>query len=212
MKSTDFYKELYFREIDRKHQLNNDVNVPILLLSAIVSIQTFLYAQGIKTEVFTFCVIFSAISSAFGLYSLFYLFKSFSNSFKGHKYLEIASAKKYHEYEKTLTGIFSEEETEINFDKYLNGQLAECTGHNFEINCERTEDLANAKKGIFFSIVFTLLLCLTFSISIIINMSDEKQKEDSSTQKPTSEAQQPKGPQSVYIKNSKEIPDRKESK
>jgi hypothetical protein len=208
MKSIDFYKELYFREIDRKHQLNNDVNIPIFLLSAIVSIQSFIYSQGIDDSIYIICIIFSSLSCLFGLYSLYFLFKSFSNSFKAHKYKEIANAKSYYDYEITLKK-HSPGEAENSFNDHLTKELADCSGCNFEINRKRTEDLAIAKKGIFFAVVFTLLLCITFSISILINMSDEKSKQESSTPKPTSEVQ-PKGPQSVYIKNSKQIPDRKD--
>jgi amino acid permease len=210
MNSIDFYKELYFREIDRKYQLNNDINIPILLLSAIVTIQTFLYSQKIDVKIFTICVIISSVSSLFGIHSLYFLFMSFSNSFKTHKYKEIANAKSYYDYEIDLINQNPEIAT-FEFDKYLTQELAECSAHNFEINRKRTENLAQAKKSIFFAVIFSLLLYIIFSISIIINMSDEKPKETTSTEKTTAEAQ-PKGPQSVYIKNSKEVPNRKDGK
>lgn len=202
MKSTDFYKQLYFREIDRKHQLNNDINIPILLLSATISIQTFLYSNEISGNTLKFFLVFSAITAFFGLYTLLYIFKSFSNSFKSHTYKEIADAKNYYDYELELRKKLNDRDTKINFSQHLTKELSDCAGHNFQINKNRTEDLSKAKKGIFFCVVFTLFLCVTFSISILINMAEqEKPTSDSTTHQPTAETK-PQGPQSVYIQNS----------
>lgn len=202
MNSKDFYKELYFREIDRKHQITNDVNIPLLLLSAVVSIQSFLYSNEIAYVTLVICLIISIITALFGSWSLFYLFKSFSNSFKTHRYKEIADAKSYHIYELELKKKFDNSEAETKFQEYVIKELADCAGYNFNVNRKRTEDLAKAKIGIFFCVIFTLILCITFSISILSNMPEEqKPTTDNTAQQPSAETQS-QGPQSVYIQNS----------
>lgn len=48
MKNLDIYKEFYFREIDRKNELNNIINIPILIITGIVSVQYYFYSQQLK--------------------------------------------------------------------------------------------------------------------------------------------------------------------
>lgn len=93
------------------------------------------------------------------LWTIYFLFSSFSNFFKNHHYLELGNTKNIYDYD--------ESNSNIDFKKYLKEELANCSGHNFEINKIRTEDLANSKKGIFFALIATLIFSIICLISIL---------------------------------------------
>jgi len=85
------------------------------------------------------------------------------------------------------------------FLEYLNEQFSDCASHNFLINKTRTEDIAKSKKGIFISIICTILFSIIFLISIITMA--KKTENTKPIVKPVTTIQQP---QSVLIKNSKQ--------
>jgi hypothetical protein len=48
MKNLEIYKEFYFREIDRKNELYNIINIPILIITGIVSVHLYFYSQQVE--------------------------------------------------------------------------------------------------------------------------------------------------------------------
>lgn len=167
MKNIEFYKEFYFKEIDRKNELNNLINIPILVVTTIISINFFLFSQKLNCNILLFGKFISIINLVSVLYTTFYLLKSFSNFFKTHRYKELTNMNKILNYENELN---DEQENESDADylflEYLKTEFADCATHNFLINKTRTEDIAKSKKGIFISIIITLLFSIIYIISI----------------------------------------------
>jgi len=81
IENIDFYKEFYFFEINRKHELNNAINIPVLILTLIFSINFYLFSQDLKTEIVCFCKMLTLISIISVSYSIYFLISSFTNFF-----------------------------------------------------------------------------------------------------------------------------------
>lgn len=167
MNNTGLYKEFYFREIDRKHELNNAVNVPILLISGIITVHFYLYSLKIDNCTLLLCKVLSGICLCSLIYSIYFLSLSFSNLYKTHTYEEIANMSKLHTYQQNLLLEKKKKKAIKDFNKYLDEELSRCAGENFIINQTRSRDLAKAKQGIFISIILTIILSIIFIISII---------------------------------------------
>tara|TARA_R110001583_G_scaffold195006_1_gene368459 strand:+ start:3538 stop:4044 length:507 start_codon:yes stop_codon:yes gene_type:complete len=168
MNNINLYKEFYFREIDRKINLNNSFNLPILIISVIISIHFYLFKQDLSICILTVGKILSSLTFLSIILSLYFLLKSFSNLFRTHIYREIADSEKILDYEKSLlNNEKKEKKAETLFIKFLTTEFAECAKHNFEINKTRTEDLANTKQILFIAIILTILYSLIYILSII---------------------------------------------
>lgn len=161
MESLELYKEFYFFEINRKHELNNAVNIPILILSTIVSIHFYLFSQTMDCCTFYVGKLISIITALGIIYSIYYLISSFSNFFKNHTYREIAEMKTVYDYE------IKNKEDKTEFENYLKEEFAICASHNFIINKHRTEDIAKSKKGIFVCLISTFLFSIIYIVSIL---------------------------------------------
>ncbi len=200
MKNLEIYKEFYFREIDRKNELNNIINIPIIIITGIISVQFYFYSQQIENSLKIYLEVLSIISALSILYSIFYLLKSFGNFFKNHSYKELNEMNSIYKYERELIKEQKKiADAESLFLEYLNEQFSDCASHNFLINKTRTEDIAKSKKGIFISIICTILFSIIFLISIITMA--KKTENTIPIVKPVTTIQQP---QSVLIKNSKQ--------
>lgn len=200
MKNIEIYKEFYFREISRKNELNNIINIPIIIITGIVSVQFYFYSQQIENFLKLYLIVLSIISALSILYSIFYLLKSFSNFSKNHNYKELNEMNSIYKYERELIKEQKEiADAESLFLEYLNEQFSDCASHNFLINKTRTEDIAKSKKGIFISIICTIFFSIIFLISIITMA--KKTENTKPIVKPITTIQQP---QSVLIKNSKQ--------
>ncbi|WP_394758836.1 hypothetical protein [Flavobacterium sp.] len=168
MENIELYKEFYFREIDRRYELDNSINIPILIISGIVSIHVFLYSQEIPSSILLASKILTFLCFGFGIFSFYYLLKSFSNFFRNHTYRELASMNSFLKYENSLLEKHETITAKKEFDDYLKKEFAECNEHNYKINIGRMENLAKAKSGIFYSLSLTLFSAITYIISIII--------------------------------------------
>jgi multisubunit Na+/H+ antiporter MnhB subunit len=205
MKNTEFYKEFYFKEIERRNELNNAVNLPILIISGIVSIHVYFYSQLKSDEILLAFVILSSCTFLCGLHSLFYLARSFSNFFRNHDYQELANMNSFLEYEKQLLESHNEVEALRIYKDHLDSEIANCHTVNFAVNIKRTEDIAKSKKGIFSAIILTLAFTMMYIIFSYLNM---EKKEESKKTEPIKKEQtvthkmetKTLGPKSVTVK------------
>ena len=161
MENIELYKEFYFFEINRKHELNKEINIPVLVLTIIVSINLFLFKQTMESLILLIGELLSIITFFGLLYALYYLISSFSNFINNHNYREIADMKTVYNYE------LKNKDNENEFNNYLKEEFANCSSHNFNINKKRTENIAKSKRGIFFCLISTFLFSLVYIISIL---------------------------------------------
>ncbi len=160
MDNYELYKEFYFFEINRKNELNNAINIPVVVLTFIISTYFFLFSQKMNYGLLLAGKIIAGITLISIFTSIFYLLKSFSNLHKAHIYREIPTLEKINNYKIAV-------KNDVEFNEFLIQQFVECTTHNFEINKTRTEDLAKAKKGIFVGLITTFLFSIIYILSIL---------------------------------------------
>ncbi|MCY0977176.1 hypothetical protein PGH12_01335 [Chryseobacterium wangxinyae] len=163
MDTTNFYKEIHFKEIERKHTLNNSFQLPILILTTLVTVNIYIAKQNYNDCLFKILQIVLFLNLIGFILCLFFLLKSFNNLFKNHNYKELANPNEIYDYEKELKS----EKRSSEFEPYIKKILCEISGHNFEINKERTEQLANAKNFLFLCVILSLTSCVIYIFSII---------------------------------------------
>ena len=157
----DLYKEFYFFEINRKHELNNAINIPVLILTSIFSINFYLLNQELTNDVLCIGKFLTVLTALSVCYSIYFLISSFSNFAKNHYYMELTNMNEILNYEE------AKKTNPLEFQKFLKEEFSKCSSHNFLINKKRTEDLANSKKGIFVSLITTFLFSIFYVISIL---------------------------------------------
>ncbi|HEA29465.1 MAG TPA: hypothetical protein ENH91_05660 [Leeuwenhoekiella sp.] len=163
-----FYKEFYLLEEDRKQNLNNSVNIPILILTGILSLHFFVFSQDANPNFLVAGKVLAAINFVIVLLCLYYLVKSFSNLASGYVYRELANMVEIRKYEKKLIQEqLNVEKVQLLFEIYIIDEFTICAKHNFEINKYRTENFAKAKRLLFISITLSITLSTLFIISIV---------------------------------------------
>lgn len=161
IENIDFYKEFYFFEINRKHELNNAINIPVLILTLIFSINFYLLNQELTNYVLCVGKFLTLLTILSVCYSIYFLISSFSNFAKNHDYMELATMNEILKYEE------SHEYNSLEFQNFLKEEFSKCSSYNFMINKKRTEDLANSKKGIFVSLITTFVFSILYIVSIL---------------------------------------------
>lgn len=215
MKSTDIYKEFYFKEIDRRDELNNAINLPILIISGITSVHVYFYSKLSNEGLLPLFLTLSILTSFAGLYSIFYLIRSFTNFYYNHKYQILADMNLFWDYEQELLETETKDVAIEKFESHLNKEFVDCHKVNFAINIERTRDIAKSKKGIFWGIIFTLIFTITFITSnyLKMNQKPEPKKTEKTTETTKTEVTKMEtkvvGPKSVKIMCSKTGDDKK---
>mgnify|MGYP001038044828 CR=1 FL=1 len=167
MSNLNLYKEFYFREIDRKNDLNNAINIPILVITVIISIHFYLFNEVLNPNVLDFGKVLGSINFITIIVSMLFLIKSYSNFYIMHTYRELSDMGNYHQYEESLNSELGDAKlAQMEFESHLVAEFSECAKHNFNVNKKRTEDLAKSKKFLFFAVFLTIILSIIYIISI----------------------------------------------
>ncbi|MDH6250985.1 hypothetical protein M2347_000712 [Chryseobacterium sp. H1D6B] len=173
IKTLDFYKEIYFKENEKKKEFDNLVNVPILIYTTIVVVNLFVLEKFMKEPSaieFTNYLLKSLVAITLGSigYSIFCLLQSFVNFPKSYIYKEIGKPKEIFDYELNLR---EEQETledaELLMNNYLKDSFMDCANTNFFINQKRSDYYAQSKNGIFLGVVSTMLIIFIYFIKLI---------------------------------------------
>ena len=169
MQGFDFYKEFHLLEIDRKNSLDEKVNLPILILSILVSVNVFIFSQNSIKEFLCFYIVIGFLILISIIFSIVFLGKSYSNFFFSHYYKELAVMNDILMYEEGLTNEGREDKEEI-FKNYMKRELAGCATENFNINKKRTVSLARCKQSLFITLSLTIILALFYVVSLLVNI------------------------------------------
>lgn len=161
MDRIQLYKEFYFKELSRKVELDNAINLPILIITSIVSINIYYIktCQGIGYYTVHFL---SGVIAFFLLRCLYKLSKSYFNLGEANTYQELGNLYEQYQYDHN-------ENKAIDYEVHLEESFAKATGHNFKININRTSDLADGKKDIFKAVFATVVSTIFYVITLIIN-------------------------------------------
>ena len=168
MDSLQFYKSLYDRELNRRKDLDDAINLPITVLSIIAAANTYLLANFS----FNYCekliiyVISLLLFVSFSI-SVFYLTRSYNNLFKGFAYTNFALSKEIRTFETVDIPNFNKQVSDnesISFENSLIEMLNQYTDDHIVFNDKRSSDLYKSKAFLIVSLLFTGILFLFYFI------------------------------------------------
>ncbi|OGS18805.1 MAG: hypothetical protein A3J83_05740 [Elusimicrobia bacterium RIFOXYA2_FULL_40_6] len=222
----DYYKELYYYEIDRKNSLESSffyrVTIITLLFSTIVFILNNLpicEQSNIYLVIFFWTAL--CICGIASLISLFFLIKSQYN----YGYIQIPTSEEIENYRKKIVDYNNNPNTKckIDFQKDLEDLLSQeyskSTHVNATNNDKKSKYMHKMSTGLIFAIIFLLISAIPFFIlksrkpdniyKILImkeegimpgNKEEQKPQSIPQTQKPQDLPQKPERPQGRIIK------------
>lgn len=165
MDRLEFYKEMFFRETELKHKLDEKISMPTGMLTIVVAVHVFFFSnhiQGGTLNLMSVIAVFAGVALGF---CLFYIAKSMFNFGNTRKYKELNAMNEYRKYDLQL----KQHNREKEYEDHLEAQFADGASVNGKINIERTEAMAYCKVCLFFCLVFTFINALVYVYTIAVN-------------------------------------------
>lgn len=175
--NNDYFKEHYFFEINRKHQITSSLVIPIGILTVLVSIigyyfQKFKFESGIITVIF----IIMMVPTIYYLFiTVYFLFRSYYNQ----TYRYVPTPLKMKEYYVVLEKYYKEYniDRDVNSDiqEIINNHYAEATDDNAYRNDSKSAYMHKANTSLIFALIFTMVCFVPYFINHFKN-HDKAQK------------------------------------
>jgi hypothetical protein len=175
MDKFDFYKGIYERELNRRKDLDSLVNLPLSLLTILISGNMYLLQntekpEGLRSISFEHFIFFSI--SAMIVIGIFYLTRSYNNLFRGFKYETIALAGKIRNFEVFVIEDYNSKVTDtdkIDFENEVIEQYVQLAEKKAIINNKRSLDLYRAKTFAIIALIMTILNSLILTLKYLNN-------------------------------------------
>lgn len=216
-KLLDFYKELYYFELDRKDKINSYLSFPLAILVLIIGVVSYflnnLPSFNINSILSNLFHLFLICLSVNILCSLYYFIKSIY----GYGYGYIATATEIDSYIKKLEEYNKEaptkqrENIETAFEELLLKQYSEYSSINSKNNDTKSRCLHNTSKSLVIALIFIILSSVPFFI-LKYNLFKEKKEikittskggsimSEENKKKTTPKPEKPKPPKGQIIK------------
>jgi len=164
-----FYKELYFKENDRRQEVLNALNIPIAVITGLSTanylfITTFNYSMNdILNYVFVIMVSLTMLSL---IMAIFFLIKAFSDFSKGYEYQGLPYPGELYKWHNQLKDYNQQYGLTDNSDEKFENTILEkflaCTDHNTYVNDKKHGYIYNSKKFLVTSLILSLLILFPF--------------------------------------------------
>jgi hypothetical protein len=170
MNQFEFYKELYFKENERRQEVLNSLNIPIAIITALSSASYFFITSfDYKIESFL-SGIFIALISITGiclLFAIYFLIRAFSDFTKGYEYSGIPYTNELYNWNKNLEDHFEEYENDRTLAKehysvFITENLVKHTEHNMYVNDKKHGYIYRSKKFLIIALILTLITLIPF--------------------------------------------------
>lgn len=170
----DFYKDLFYRENQRRVELNNDVSILITILFAIVTASFFMLSQfnreDEKLTIVIFFFIFYLMTLFFFIIAVYYLV----NSFKGYTYQELPFASELEDHYNKLSEYFEKlGQSEMTNSEFKEDIIKNYFIKNLDVNSPNNDkkalNLFKVRKYVTISSAFCFLLFIPFIMNYIIS-------------------------------------------
>lgn len=179
----EFYKELYFKQIDRKISLESSLNTPISLTSIVVgALFYFLFNYDFSIDffqnfLFIFIILISFILIGISVHNLIMSYNNFKNGYD-YEYLPYSlETEKYYDelvnYYKD-PNVKAEGSAEIDFENFLIDKMNKYHDINAYNNDVKSSYLFKAKKFLVLSLILTVFSTGIFSFNYIYKVGKEK--------------------------------------
>lgn len=170
MDKYEFYKDLYHRENDRRSEVLNAMNIPIAIISALLTalyfvITTFDYRVELFLSI-VFCVS-CLVSLTCILIAIYYLIRAFSNFSKGYEYTGIPYPNELYNWHNDLVEYYNINEgnvddANIHFKDFLVKKFTEHADHNMYVNDKKYHYIYMSKKFLIASLITILFLLMPY--------------------------------------------------
>lgn len=166
------FKEFYFKERDRRYTLNNEINVPVLVITAIISVNVYFFTKGFNSDFKIIFYVFSTIVALSLISAIFYLGKSYISFPYGYEYIEVKGMQEYLDYYKYKNDIdngtikIENEKSYPEFDEVIETNIVAAAESYYKINKERSLNLYYSKNLVFFSILITIILSVFYILTL----------------------------------------------
>lgn len=156
----EFYKEFYFREHDKRNEINDSLSLPIGLITALIA-GTFYLLTTFDYSVFSWLlIVFLAIVSigfVFLILSIYFLIKAYSNFPVGYEYMKIPDVDLIEKYREDLKKHYAEEKkediSEKEVEEYVLQEIIRNTGDNQRNNKEKAKFRYNCEYYLIISLI-----------------------------------------------------------
>jgi len=172
MDNLAFFKSIYDRELARRLELNDALNIPIGIIAILTAVLSYIISNLKSCSdpvLFWIILSFTVIAIILSFISIFFLALSYNNIFKGHDYRNLALTKEIRKYQADLEKYNHEvtkNENKIDFENILIDKLNYYTDIHILINDFRQIKLYYAKSLIIGSTFCTLIALLLLILNI----------------------------------------------
>ena len=166
MESFQLYKSLYDRELRRRIDLDESINIPLTILTLIIAANSYIINKANNVTLncfwsFTSLILLFAVFIAFSI-SIYFLLRSFNNFFRGFVYRNLPLSTEIRNFELNLR---DDENREVIFENRIIEEINIYTDSHKIFNDKRSLDLYKAKSFI----TVTLLITATKFLIVILH-------------------------------------------
>ncbi len=170
IRSLELYKDWYYKELERKDSIDNALNIPFGLVSALLAVCFYLLTnydyslQGIFRAAFILLVSGSIITIGIAIY---FLLQSYHDFHKGYPYKFLPHATVIDKYYNDLIQYCKDngkplQEADVDFENYLTDIFREAVANDSFQNHRKTASLHWGKRFLFYSVVGLVLTSFFF--------------------------------------------------
>lgn len=170
MSELEYFKSLFDREQVRKVELNNEVNIPIGIIT-LISGGVILVFKETVTALCSLSFLMIVVIGLLLMASVLYLAKSYNNLFKGFRYEYLPDSKELYKHKKDLKNYNRKikKADRESFKEYLIENYASLNSANMKINRSRLHYLYVAKTLVFIALVLTIALMFSYMVISLNN-------------------------------------------
>ena len=170
MDNFEFYKELYHKENERRQEVLNAFNIPIVIITALTT-AIYFATTGFNYSIgglwTYFFIMLSFVSLGCLLFAIYYLIRAFIDFKKGYEYTGLPYTKELFDWHKQLDEHYAsnngtKEDSDKYFKNYLIESLVNHVDHNMFVNDQKHRFIFQSKRLLVMGLVLTLLSLIPF--------------------------------------------------
>lgn len=181
----EFYKEFYFKELDKKNEINGSLSQPIGLITAFVAAIFYLVTNFNYKYSFSLTLIFViTISGAifFLAISVYHLVKAYNDFPRGYNYAIIADTNDIDNYYQQLKAYYAAhsstpDTSDQDLEDYILEEMIRNTGDNQKNNKRKNKFSYNCEKNLIIVLMITCLSLITFSLNYYLKPANKAPEE-----------------------------------
>jgi len=169
----DFYQDYYFRELNRRNEINGSLSIPIGLITALVGGGSYLITNFEYHVALWLTVPFIAVmlvGLGFLGMSVYNLIKAYTNFPRGYNYIYIADNDDIEKYRQELKAFYADnpslpDSSEEDFEQYLISSMVKNTGANQRNNKRKMKFGYNCEKHLIIALILVSASLPFFSVN-----------------------------------------------